>query len=93
MWLRPSVVTVEALELFPGLPELPPDLDSLAAALHLFARCAPVHYALFGTYPLGIAAGRHGSTGNMDPFALRPTLSALRHATRYHPLLGWGSGH
>ena len=26
---------------FPDLPELPPDLDSLSAALHLFARVAP----------------------------------------------------
>jgi len=31
---------------FPGLPELPPDLDSLAAALHLFSRCAPQYIEL-----------------------------------------------
>jgi len=31
---------------FPGLPELPPDLDSLAAAIALFARIAPQHLAL-----------------------------------------------
>jgi hypothetical protein len=31
---------------FPGLPELPPDADSLAAALSLFARVAPEHLPL-----------------------------------------------
>ncbi len=31
---------------FPGLPELPPDLDSLAAATTLFARIAPQHLEL-----------------------------------------------
>jgi squalene-hopene/tetraprenyl-beta-curcumene cyclase len=31
---------------FPDLPELPPDLDSLSAALLLFARIAPEHTAL-----------------------------------------------
>lgn len=31
---------------FPGLPELPPDADSLAAALSLFARIAPEHVEL-----------------------------------------------
>lgn len=31
---------------FPDLPELPPDADSLAAAISLFARTAPQHLAL-----------------------------------------------
>jgi squalene-hopene/tetraprenyl-beta-curcumene cyclase len=31
---------------FPDLPELPPDLDSLSAALHLFARVAPEYTTL-----------------------------------------------
>lgn len=44
---------------FPDLPELPPDLDSLAAALALFAAAAPRHLPLCDE-PIGVAL-RDGS--------------------------------
>lgn len=48
---------------FPQLPQLPPDLDSLAAAMRLFARAAPRHLALTEV-PCAIALTQRGADGS-----------------------------
>lgn len=56
---------------FPGLPELPPDLDSLAAALLLFTRWAPEHAALCEG-PVRIALDQRGAEGSLRTWIISP---------------------
>lgn len=56
---------------FPSLPELPPDLDSLAAVLLLFARSAPGHLALTDG-PVSLALGQAGDEGAIPTWLLSP---------------------
>ncbi|WP_424970893.1 prenyltransferase/squalene oxidase repeat-containing protein [Dinoroseobacter sp. S76] len=75
---------------FPDLPELPPDLDSLGAAIRLFARAAPEHLplvedpirvALAGAEPDGVLR-----TWIVAPDAPRKALKRMRRGVRWH----WG---
>lgn len=50
---------------FPGLPELPPDVDSLAVALNLFTRIAPEHAHLCQE-PIRIALGGQRPDGSLE---------------------------
>lgn len=75
---------------FPNLPELPPDLDSLGAAIRLFARAAPEHLplvedpiriALAGVEPNGVLR-----TWIVAPEAAPKALTRMRRGVRWH----WG---
>lgn len=57
---------------FPGLPELPPDLDSLAAASALFARSAPQHLALCAS-PIELALSQRRVDGAIDTWLVAPS--------------------
>jgi hypothetical protein len=57
---------------FPGLAELPPDLDSLSAALLLFARAAPSHLPLCDG-PVALALGRAGDDGAIATWLISAT--------------------
>ena len=57
---------------FPQLPELPPDLDSLAAALSLFSRAAPQHLPLCDD-PMRLALARQAPDGSLPTWILAPT--------------------
>lgn len=54
---------------FPGLPELPPDLDSLAAATALFARAAPQHLAACEG-PVALALSQRRADGVIDTWLI-----------------------
>jgi len=77
---------------FPDLPELPPDLDSLAAAIALFARAAPKSLSLCeGPIALALATiEEDGSreTWLLDPADPPPRLAAMRRGIREY----WGGG-
>jgi squalene-hopene/tetraprenyl-beta-curcumene cyclase len=77
---------------FPGLPELPPDVDSLAAALSLFTRGAPEHTALCEE-PLRLALDGLHSDGGIETWiiALNDDESARR-IMRAGVERCWGSG-
>lgn len=75
---------------FPDLPELPPDLDSLAAAIRVFARAAPDHLPLVEE-PIQCALAGADADGGIrtwivarenDPAALK----RMRRGVRWH----WG---
>lgn len=72
---------------FPGLALLPPDLDSLAVALALFARVAPEHLPLCeGPARLALrSAGADGScpTWLIDPLDPLPARLAMRAGVRW----------
>jgi len=57
---------------FPGLPELPPDVDSLAAALYLFTRIAP-EYAELCQEPIRIALANQGTDGSLETWIVAPS--------------------
>lgn len=57
---------------FPELPELPPDLDSLAAVLHLFSRIAPQHLPLCDD-PIGWALADQAADGSLKTWIVAPT--------------------
>ena len=57
---------------FPQLPELPPDLDSLAAALSLFSRAAPQHLPLCDE-PIRLALAQQAPDGSLPTWILAPT--------------------
>lgn len=57
---------------FPGLPELPPDLDSLAAASTLFARVAPQHLAACAA-PIALALAQRRADGAIDTWLIAAT--------------------
>ncbi len=56
---------------FPDLPELPPDLDSLSAALILFARAAPENVSLCDE-PVRLALENVRSTGAVETWLISP---------------------
>ncbi|HEY3838953.1 MAG TPA: hypothetical protein VGL72_20410, partial [Bryobacteraceae bacterium] len=56
---------------FPGLPELPPDADSLAAALSLFVRIAPEHVELCREAVEIVLAGA-GPDGSLETWIVAP---------------------
>lgn len=77
---------------FPGLPELPPDLDSLSAALLLFARAAPDLVPLCAG-PVALALGRSGPDGAIETWLISPDDDpADRAAMERGVALYWGSG-
>jgi squalene-hopene/tetraprenyl-beta-curcumene cyclase len=56
---------------FPDLPELPPDIDSLAAAIALFSRAAPHHLASCEE-PVRIALSQRAADGTIPTFLISP---------------------
>jgi len=56
---------------FPELPELPPDLDSLAAAVSLFSRAAPEHIALCQA-PIEIVLAGASADGSIETWIIGP---------------------
>lgn len=57
---------------FPGLHELPPDLDSLGAALHLFGRVAPIYLPLCDN-PIRWALAGQEPNGALSTWIIAPT--------------------
>lgn len=77
---------------FPGLPELPPDLDSLAAALALFARVSPEHVALCEE-PIALALAQMADDGSIQTWLVAPSDPAhLRAAMDWGVRACWGRG-
>ena len=75
---------------FPELPELPPDVDSLAAAVSLFARVAPEHLR-WCERPIELALGGRRDGGALGTWLLAPedapgAQALMRHAIDRH----WG---
>lgn len=54
---------------FPALPELPPDLDSLAGAIGLFARIAPMHLPLCAP-AIDLALGGRRADGSVGTWLI-----------------------
>ena len=84
---------------FAGLPELPPDVDSLSAAMLLFARVAPEFATLCET-PIALALGGIHPDGSVDTWIFGPEedafaatcpLAALQ-AARRGVVSHWGRG-
>jgi squalene-hopene/tetraprenyl-beta-curcumene cyclase len=75
---------------FPGLPELPPDLDSLGAAISLFARVAPEHLPLAqGPTALALAGRKEG--GDIATWLIGPDDHAATRALMQRAIaLYWG---
>ena len=73
---------------FPGLPELPPDADSLAAALTLFVRAAPEFISLC-VEPIDLALATQTADGSIETWIVAPdgagTKSAIEGIRRF-----WG---
>jgi len=65
---------------FPGLPELPPDLDSLGAALHLFARARPQHVSLCAE-PVRWVLENFAADGSVSTWIIAPTCSPSDRST------------
>jgi squalene-hopene/tetraprenyl-beta-curcumene cyclase len=77
---------------FPGLPELPPDLDSLAAATLLFARAAPHHLPLCDE-PIRAALDGARADGSVKTWILdRANSSSQLRAMRRGIRRYWGDG-
>lgn len=57
---------------FPNLPELPPDLDSLAAALRLFAR-SKSEYSSICEEPIAVALGNLQPDGALKTWIISPS--------------------
>lgn len=75
---------------FPLLPELPPDLDSLSAAVLLFARIAPQHLPLCDE-PLALALGQCDASGAAPIWLIHPDDPAReRERMRRSVSLHWG---
>ncbi|HUG24164.1 prenyltransferase/squalene oxidase repeat-containing protein [Piscinibacter sp.] len=77
---------------FPELPELPPDVDSLAAAISLFARVAPEHLRLCER-PIELALAGRRADGSLSTWLIAPedapaARSLMRCAVDRH----WGDG-
>jgi squalene-hopene/tetraprenyl-beta-curcumene cyclase len=76
---------------FPGLPELPPDVDSLAAALRLFERIAP-EYSPLCEEPVNLVLNNIKPDGSVKTWIVAPANSSgqrqamIRGIERY-----WGS--
>jgi len=77
---------------FPGLPDLPPDLDSLSAALLLFARAAPDLVPLCAA-PVALALNGAGPDGAIETWLISPDDEPPDRATMERGVaLFWGSG-
>jgi squalene-hopene/tetraprenyl-beta-curcumene cyclase len=77
---------------FPGLPELPPDVDSLAAALVLFSRIAPALTALCEE-PLEVALSAAKPDGTLETWIVAPRDGEAQRAAMTRGVrLFWGSG-
>jgi len=77
---------------FPGLPELPPDLDSLSAALLLFARAAPERTALCEE-PVALALANARPDGSIATWLVSPRDDAADRALMERGVrLYWGDG-
>lgn len=75
---------------FPELPELPPDLDSLAAVQTLFARAAPQHLPLCQG-PITLALRQQLATGGLTTWLLAPEdPPALRTRMQWAIGVYWG---
>jgi squalene-hopene/tetraprenyl-beta-curcumene cyclase len=75
---------------FPELPELPPDLDSLSAALALFARVAPAHLALCDG-PVELALQQQRADGSCPIWLIHPEdPGAARERMQRSVQLHWG---
>jgi squalene-hopene/tetraprenyl-beta-curcumene cyclase len=77
---------------FPGLPELPPDLDSLAVALYLFTRIAPEHADLCQE-PIRLALANQRADGSLETWIVAPSdgpqqRQAMERGIRDY----WGTG-
>ena len=77
---------------FPGLPELPPDADSLAAALSLFVRIAPEYAELCRT-PVELVLANASADGSFETWIVAPTDPPADRARMQWAIQNcWGSG-
>lgn len=77
---------------FPDLPDLPPDLDSLAAALRLFVRAAPQYISLCQE-PLQLALNNLQSDGCLETWIIAPQdHPELQHMMQKGIKRFWGGG-
>jgi squalene-hopene/tetraprenyl-beta-curcumene cyclase len=77
---------------FPGLPELPPDLDSLAAAIVLFKRAAPHHLPLCEE-PIESALAEQAADGSLPTWILSTANNPTRLKTMRRGVERfWGRG-
>lgn len=76
---------------FPGLPELPPDLDSLAAASALFARASPQHLGLCQG-PIDLALSGRRADGAIDTWLVAASDPPQARAVMLRAIeLCWGN--
>lgn len=76
---------------FPSLPELPPDLDTLAATVALFARVAPQHLPLCAG-PIALALSHRATDGTIPTFLIGPDDPPERHAAMQRGVaVFWGN--
>ncbi len=77
---------------FPGLPELPPDADSLAAVLSLFVRAAPQHLPLCEG-PVQLVLDGIDTHGNLETWIVAPQdPAAARERMSWGIRNCWGRG-
>jgi squalene-hopene/tetraprenyl-beta-curcumene cyclase len=75
---------------FPGLPELPPDLDTLGATIELFARAAPQHLPLCEG-PIRLALSQRAADGSIRTFLIGDGDPAVRRQAMLRGVeLYWG---
>src|SRR5262245_45893459 len=76
---------------FPDLPELPPDADSLAAALSLFSRAAPEHVELCRR-PIDLVLAGARPDGAFETWIIAPAdPSAVRERMEWGVRCCWGT--
>jgi squalene-hopene/tetraprenyl-beta-curcumene cyclase len=77
---------------FPTLPELPPDLDSLGAAVALFARAAPELLPLCEE-PIALALGQAAADGGIETWLIAPSDAPADRAAMCRGVARhWGRG-
>jgi squalene-hopene/tetraprenyl-beta-curcumene cyclase len=77
---------------FPGLPELPPDTDSLAAVLQLFSRIA-MHHQPLCEEPVRLALAAQRPDGSLPTWIVAPSdAKALQRKMRHGIAQFWGAG-
>jgi squalene-hopene/tetraprenyl-beta-curcumene cyclase len=77
---------------FPDLPELPPDADSLAAVVSLFARVAPEYLELCRE-PVDVVLSGANPDGSFETWIVAPTdMPSDRERMRWGIQNCWGSG-
>jgi squalene-hopene/tetraprenyl-beta-curcumene cyclase len=76
---------------FPGLPELPPDLDSLAAVTSLFARASRDHLPLCEE-PIALALSQRKEDGAIDTWLVAPSDAPNKQMTMKRAIaMCWGN--